>query len=253
MVGKSKRKEGSRGSRNLVLQAMPAETLARLAQHIEPVVLQPARVLCDPGAAIQHVYFPQTCVLSLLAVSESGDAVEAATVGREGAFDLFAGMPNRQAIIRCLVQLGGRAERIAAARFRQELERSPQARIAVTNYIEALFVQVQQSVLCNALHAVEARLSRWLLAMHDRADGDRLPLTQEFLAGMLGASRTTVTSAARALQAAGAIRYRRGRVDVVDRTRLEDASCECYAVVRRHFERIFPPERERPARSHQQA
>jgi hypothetical protein len=165
--------------------------------------------------------------------------VEAAIVGREGAFDLLAGPPSRQAFSTCVVQLGGAAERVPASRLKQEFDRNPQAHFAAMSYLEALFAQIQQSVLCNALHAVEARLCRWLLMMHDRADRNRLPLTQEFLAGILGASRTTVTSAARALQEAGAIRYRRGTVDIVDRKRLEGASCECYAVVRRHFDRVF--------------
>jgi CRP-like cAMP-binding protein len=219
---------------------MCADERLRLEQHVETVELQALTVLCEPGSVVRHVYFPQSCVLSLLAVSETGDAVEAATVGREGAFDLFAGAQDRQAFTRCLVQLGGTADRVLASLLRQELDRSPQARAATMNYLEALILQIQQSALCNALHAVEARLCRWLLMMYDRADRNRLPLTQEFLAGILGASRTTVTSAARTLQSAGAIRYRRGTVDVVDRKKLEGAACECYAVVRRHFERVFP-------------
>jgi CRP-like cAMP-binding protein len=224
---------------NHILQALPAEPKARLASRLKPFNLVVPAVLAEAGSEVQHIYFPQNCVLSTLAVSESGHAVETATIGREGAFGLVAAINGHETYARCLVQHSGAAYRIAAADFKKEFDRSAHVRAIVMGYIEALLIQVQQSVLCNALHPVESRLSRWLLLMQDRADTDTLPLTQEFLAGMLGVNRTTVTSAARHLQSVGLISYRRGVVHIRKRAALEDASCECYRIVRSHYQRLL--------------
>jgi CRP-like cAMP-binding protein len=226
---------------NLILGAMPEETRARLAPRLEPVDLPVMRVLCEAGSSIEHIYFPRTCVLSLLAVAQTGEAVETATIGREGAFGLVVGMHSREAFVRCVVQFAGSADRISALDFKKEFDRSPQARRVVMYYIEALLIQYQQSVLCGTLHTVEERLARWLLVMHDGANSNALLLMQDFLAEILGVARTTVTSAARKLRSKNLISYRRGRISVRNRSGLERASCECYRVLRDHFERLLPP------------
>jgi CRP-like cAMP-binding protein len=225
---------------NVILGAMPVSARAKLASRLERVDLPLMRVLFEAGANVDHVYFPRTCVLSLLGVAESGDMVETATIGREGAFGLVTGMYSGEAYPRCLVQLGGSADRISATDFKKEFERSFLVRRVVMSYVEALLIQVQQSVVCANLHPVEARLARWLLMMRDRADSNTLPFTQDFLAEILGVARTTVTVAARTLRSNNLINYQRGIVQIKDRDGLERSACECYGVVRDHFARLLP-------------
>jgi CRP-like cAMP-binding protein len=173
---------------------------------------------------------------------ESGAAIESATIGREGALGLAAAISPRQSLVRAIVQTPTRATRISAERLHDGWDKSPRIRELVDRHGEALFGHAIQSVACNALHSVEARFCRWLLTCHDRISNDTIALTQEFLADMLGVQRTTVTAVARALQDKGAIRYRRGVVDIVDRSVLEALSCECYGVIRRTYERLLPGE-----------
>src|SRR5206468_12087409 len=137
-------------------------------------------------------------------------------------------------------QLPGTASRLLASRFHAAAKESEAIRELAIRYNDLLIAQIQQSVACNALHTLEARLCRWLLQTHDCVDGDAIPLTQEFLGQMLGVRRTTVTIAARLLQSAGLIRYRRGLIHIVDRAALEEIACECYAVVRHHLDKVFP-------------
>jgi CRP-like cAMP-binding protein len=225
---------------NLILDALPSDSRSRLARRLERVDLALMRVLCDAGSGIDHIYFPRTCVLSLLGVAETGEAVEVATIAREGAFGLVTGINSRQAYSRCVVQLAGSADRISASDFKQEFERSPNLRRIVMGYTEALMIQFHQSVLCSALHPAEERLARWLLTMHDGAESNTLLLTQEFLAQILGVARTTVTKAARTLQSARLISYRRGHITIRNRRGLERAACECYRVLLAHSERLLP-------------
>ena len=154
------------------------------------------------------------------------------------AFGALSCMGSGIAASRCLVQVGGRAARIVIERIRAEIDASAGLRAIFIRYAEVTLFQVQQSAVCNALHPVEARLARWLLEMADRAVSDHLALTHEFLAGILGANRSTISLAAGALQTAGCISYRRGVIDIVDRRGLEGASCECYEAVRQHTARI---------------
>jgi hypothetical protein len=169
--------------------------------------------------------------LSLLTVLENGSAIETANIGREGAFRLFAAMYSRVSFNRCLVQLEGAVVRCPIELLQSEFKRSEQVRDLFVSYSETLLSQVQQTVACNAMHTTEERMCRWLLMMHDRAEGEALPYTHEFLSHMLGANRKSVTLAAQSLQLAGLISYRRGRIQVLDRRGLEKASCECYAIV----------------------
>jgi CRP-like cAMP-binding protein len=226
--------------KNRLLIALPAEEYALLSQQLTAVELERGRLLYDPGDRIETIYFPQTCVISLMTLMDSGAAIESAAIGREGALGLMAALAPRQSLTRAIVQAPGLASRISAGALYDMAGRLPALRSLIDRHNEALFGHAIQSVACNALHAVEARFCRWLLSCHDRIDGDAIHLTQEFLADMLGVQRTTVTAVAGALQSKGLIRYRRGAVDILDRAGLEIAACECYGAVRRGYERLLP-------------
>ena len=225
---------------NLLLASLPAGDLTLLAPHLVQVELDRGRLLYDPGDRIEQVYFPHDGVVSLMTLMDSGAAIESATIGREGALGLGAAVSPRQSLVRAIVQTPTKAARIAAGPLHEAWERSPHLREIVDRHGEALFGHAIQSVACNALHSVEARFCRWLLTCHDRISTDTIALTQEFLADMLGVQRTTVTAVARGVQEKGAIRYRRGVVDIVDRSALEALACECYGVIRRTYERLLP-------------
>jgi CRP-like cAMP-binding protein len=226
-------------SRNRLLAALEPDDLRRLAPHLERVELARGTVLLEPHAELQHVWWPEDCIISLVIPTSEGGA-EAATIGREGMIGFIAalGVPPR-ALARDVVQVPGRALRLPLATLREAFTASPSIHQVCLCYVAALVAHVLQSVACNALHTVEARLARWLLLFQDRVDGiGALPITQELLAEMLGVQRTTVTAAARALQQAGLIAYKWGSVTVLDRAGLERVSCECYGVIREHYEQV---------------
>lgn len=224
---------------NNLLEALPAEDLARLGPQLMPVELERGRLLYDPGDPIDVVYFPHDGVISLMTLMENGAAIESTTIGPEGALGLMAAVAPRQSLSRAIVQTPLRAARIGAERLHEVWEKSPALRHLVDRHTEALYGHAIQSVACNALHSVEARFCRWLLTCHDRISSDTVALTQEFLADMLGVQRTTVTAVARSLQEKGAIRYRRGVVDIVDRGVLQALTCECYGVIRGNYQRLL--------------
>jgi CRP-like cAMP-binding protein len=226
--------------RNRLLASLSAEDEALVARHLVQVDLERGRLLYDPGDRIDTVYFPHDGVISLMTLMENGAAIESATIGCEGALGLMAAVAPRQSLSRAIVQTPTRAVRIRADLLHDAWERSPRIRDLIDRHNEALYGHAIQSVACNALHSVEARFCRWLLTCHDRISNNTVALTQEFLADMLGVQRTTVTAVARALQEKGAIRYRRGVVDIIDRAVLEQLACECYGVIRRNYERLLP-------------
>jgi CRP-like cAMP-binding protein len=226
---------------NRFLATLPPHDFALLAPHLRTSALERGVMLHDVGEEIEHVYFPRTGMVSLVAVMQNGATVETATMGRGGVIGANAGLGARWTFGRAVVQLPGTAARISASQFHAAANESRAIRDLVVRYNDVLLAQVQQSVACNALHALEARLCRWLLLTHDCIDGNVIPLTQEFLGQMLGVRRTTVTIAAQVLQRAGLIRYRRGLIQIVDRAALEDISCECYAVVRHNTDKVFSP------------
>src|ERR1700730_11766963 len=226
---------------NRLHAALEASSRKRIDSHLEPVNLKLGALVCEAGGLLKHAYFPQGAVLSLLTVLENGSAIETANIGREGAFGLFAAMYSRVSFNRCLVQLEGGMVRCPIELLQSEFKRSEHVRDLFVSYSETLLSQVQQTVACNALHSTEERMCRWLLMMHDRAEGESLPYTHEFLSQMLGANRKSVTLAAQALQMAGLISYHRGKIQVTDRAGLEKASCECYAIVRERFEAFLTP------------
>jgi CRP-like cAMP-binding protein len=226
---------------NRLLGAIKAASLQRIDPHLEFIELELGAVVCEAGGLLRHAYFPQGAVLSLLTVLENGSAIETANIGREGAFGLFAAMYSRVSFNRCLVQLEGGMLRCPIELLQAEFKRSEHVRDLFVSYSETLLSQVQQTVACNAMHTTEERMCRWLLMMHDRADGEALPYTHEFLSHMLGANRKSVTLAALSMQSAGLISYRRGRIQVLDRRGLEKAACECYAIVKERFDAFLTP------------
>jgi len=226
---------------NQLLGALEPDARKRIDPHLRPAPYQLGAIVCEAGGPLDHAYFPEGSVLSLLTVLENGSAIETANIGREGAFGLFAAMYSRVSFNRCLVQMEGPMVHCPIEVLRAEFKRSEHVRDLFVSYSETLLSQVQQTVACNALHSTEERMCRWLLMMHDRAEGESLTYTHEFLANMLGANRKSVTVAAQSMQAAGLISYHRGTIQVVDRVSLEKASCECYAIVKERFDAFLTP------------
>jgi len=226
---------------NQLLGALQPAAFSRIKTHLRPVTMKLGMVICEAGGILEHVYFPEGCVLSLLTVLENGSAIECANIGREGAFGLFSAMYSRVSFNQCIVQLEGPMLRCPIKPLHSEFQKSEHIRDLFVSYSETLLSQVMQTVACNSLHTVEERICRWLLMMHDRAEGESLTYTHEFLAHILGANRTSVTHAAQSLQNAGLISYRRGLMQVKDRAGLEKSSCECYAIVKTRFDAFLRP------------
>src|SRR5580693_5141231 len=221
-----------RPAANRVLASISTKEYGRLRPQLEPVTLRFGQVLYQPGARIKHVYFPLDCLISLLTAVDKRRTLEVGMVGNEG----MAGMPFILGMgvsgVRALVQGGGKALRIASAPFRIEFARNPALQQALYRYTYALMAQISQTAACNRFHSAQARLARWLLMTRDRVDTDEFPLTHEFLAHMLGVRREGVTEAASALKRRGLIDYSRGEIHILDRKRLQGASCSCYQIVR---------------------
>jgi CRP-like cAMP-binding protein len=231
------RREGYSGNR-LLAQLSEAE-LDSLAPMTRRIPLRPHDLLHEPGRAMRKVYFPLSGVISLMTPLEDGSAIETATIGREGMAGMHAVLGggvlgNGMA----MAQVPGEALAIDIDHFRATMDSDGKLRSLMLAYAQALFAQISQSVACNAAHEIHERCARWFLETHDRVDGDEIELTQEVLADMLGVTRPSVSVAARTLQSAGLVRYRRGHITVLDREALEEASCECYAVVRQEYERL---------------
>jgi CRP-like cAMP-binding protein len=226
---------------NRLLDAFQPASRARIEPHIKPIKLKLGAVVCEAGGFLEHVYFPQGAVLSLLTVLSNGAAIETANIGNEGAFGLFAAMYSRTSFNQCLVQLEGRLVRVPIEVLRGEFERSEFVRNLLVSYSETQLAQIMQTAACNARHTIEQRLCRWLLMMHDRAGREELSYTHEFLAHMLGSDRKSVTIAAQAMQADGLIGYHRGTIQIGDRPGLEKRACECYAIVQARFNAFLSP------------
>lgn len=224
---------------NRILALAEFNNGAALLQNAQTVPLAEKRVLFEPGDPITHIYFPHTGVVSLLILSESGSALEAATIGREGVVGLGGLMSGDVSFTRQVVQLPGTATQIARKAFLDALEQSPVLRKVFAAHSDAFAAQILQSVACNASHTAEERLARWLLTCLDRIDTEGMALTQEFIAAMLGVRRPTVSLVACTLQAAGLIAYRRGNIKVLDRAGLQEVACPCYGIIKRNYERLF--------------
>jgi CRP-like cAMP-binding protein len=214
---------------NLLLAALPPDDYQRIAATFDVVPLTLKEMLYKPGEALRHVYFPGGGFCSVVTVLQDGSMVEVATIGREGMLGVAAVMDGGPAASAAMVQAeADTCYRMTADAFRREMERRGPFYKLLTHYSQALIGVVMQSTACNAVHSVEQRLARWLLMAQDRVGKNDFPLTQEFVAMMLGATRPTVTIVAGTLQRAGLITYHRGHVTIVDREALENASCECY-------------------------
>ncbi len=220
------------GTPNHLLAALPAKDYERLLTSLEPVTLTYGEVLYEPGQKMQHVYFPNDCLVSLLTVVDRHRALEVGLVGREGMLGSRLVLGITTSPVRALVQGTGTAVRMKSARFLQEFRRSPALQRALFNFTDTLMRQITQTAACNRFHTVGARLARWLLMTRERLSSGEFYLTHEFLADMLGVRRVGVTSAASALQRRKLIRYRRGTITILDQQGLEAAACSCYRQVR---------------------
>jgi CRP-like cAMP-binding protein len=223
---------------NRLLAALPADDYARLLPHLETISLPFKQILHAPDAPIAHVYFPTEGVVSLVHFSAEGTAVEVATIGNEGMVGLPVFLGAESAPGQALAQVPGAALRMPAAVFRRAVPPGSPLHTLLQRYTHALMVQMAQGVACNRLHPIAARAARWLLQTRDRVRTDAFPLTQEFLAEMLGTRRAAVSQAAGQLQRAGLITYTRGVITIRDRTRLEEAACACYGIIRTAYDRV---------------
>jgi CRP-like cAMP-binding protein len=222
---------------NQLLDALPAAERRHLTPLLRKVFIDTRTVLFEPGATVDSVDFPLNCVVSLVTPLQDGAIVEVATVGNDGILGVpmvFGGALAVQAI--CSV--AGSAQRMDSSTFLVEVERDGPLRELVGDYLQALFGQISQAAACNRLHSADQRLSRWLLMSHDRVGTDQFAITHEYLGRVLGSRRATVTLSAEILQAAGLIRYARGRVTIVDRAGLEAVACECYRVIETELEGV---------------
>jgi CRP-like cAMP-binding protein len=224
--------------RNRILAALPAEEYERLLPHLKSVALDYKQVLYEPHKIIRYSYFPEDSVISMVTTLVDKTVVEVGLAGREGMVCVATFLGVNSTPHQGIVQGQGSAARIKASALRDEFKRGGRLQELLLRYTQAHLVQIAQTSVCNRLHALEARLSRWLLMIHDRVDGDRFQLTQDIISMMLGAQRTGVTDAAGSLQKKGVIGYSRGRMAVLDRQKLEETACECYWTIREEYERL---------------
>jgi CRP-like cAMP-binding protein len=226
---------------NQLLDAFSPAAFERLRPHLEPYELILAAEIHDPGDMAEHVYFPISGLISVVATMNDGASVEIGVAGREGMFGVAAILGDDTPSQRAMVQLPGSALRLKTPRFRQEMKADPAMQATLLRYAQATLSAAGQSAACNRLHMLEQRCARWLLTAHDRAADDTFPLTHEFLAMMLGVRRPGVTLAARSLRKGGLIAYSHGSMSVLDRRGLEAASCECYRAIQDEFDRLLGP------------
>jgi CRP-like cAMP-binding protein len=226
---------------NAILSSLAESDAAALRPHLKTAHLDQKRVLFEAGDTIKYVYFPTTAVISLVVTLSTGETTESAMVGRDGGVGLAPALDGRIALCRAVVQLGGDAMTCDISSFRDVVMRSETLISTVIRYEQAVFSQAQQSTACMANHEVESRLCRWLLRARDLSGSDELAFTQEFLAEMLGVRRTSVTTVAHTLQAAGMVKYTRGKIHIVDVEGLRDTACECYETVRDQYDQLIGP------------
>ncbi len=224
---------------NHLLAALPEEEWTRWSPDLEMVNLTLGQVLYESGGVVSHVYFPITAIVSLLYVMENGASAEIAVVGHEGLVGISLFMGSGSTPDRAVVQSAGKAFRMRPAVLQEEFKRAPVMHLLL-RYTAALMTQMAQTAVCNRHHTLDKQLCRWLLLSLDRLNGRELVMTQELIANMLGVRREGVTESALKLQKAELISYARGRITVLDRPGLEKRSCECYAVVKKEYDRLLP-------------
>ena len=224
---------------NHLLAALPPEEWKRWQPHLEVVTMPLGEVLYESGVTLSHVYFPTTAIVSLLYVLENGSSAEIAVVGNEGIVGISLFMGGGSTPSRAVVQSAGSGFRLKADVLKDEFLHLPVLHLLL-RYTQALITQMSQTAVCNRHHSLDQQLCRWLLLSLDRLQGDELVMTQELISNMLGVRREGVTESALKLQKAGLIAYARGHITVLDRHGLEERSCECYAVVKKEYDRLLP-------------
>ncbi|MCX7279912.1 MAG: Crp/Fnr family transcriptional regulator [Burkholderiales bacterium] len=225
---------------NRLLAALPNAERERWFPQLELVKMPLGQVICESGRTLSHVYFPIDAIVSLLYVMENGASAEIAVVGCEGLVGVSLFMGGESTPSRAVVQSAGMGYRLKSQLMKNEFNRTGPAMHLLLRYTQALITQMAQTAVCNRHHSLDQQLCRWLLLSLDRLQGSELVMTQELIANMLGVRREGVTQGAMKLQNAGLIRYVRGHITVVDRDGLEQRSCECYAVVKKEYDRLLP-------------
>ena len=225
---------------NRLLAALPEAERERIFPHLSLVTLPLGCALYESGDKLRYIYFPTDAIVSLLYVLENGQSAEISVVGNDGAIGVSLFMGGETTTSRAIVQSAGCAYRLSGERLKEEFARHGETLHLLLRYTQSLITQMAQTAVCNRHHTVDQQLCRWLLLSLDRLHTNTLAMTQELIADMLGVRREGVTEAAGKLQKRGIIAYRRGRIDVLDRTRLEECSCECYRALRRETERLLP-------------
>ena len=226
--------------RNQIIAALPVAEFQRWLPQLEQVEMPLGQVLYESGATLEHVYFPVTSIVSLLYVMESGASAEIAVVGNDGVVGISLFMGGESTPSRAVVQSAGQGYCLSAQTIKEEFDRSGPVMHVLLRYTQALITQMSQTAVCNRHHSLDQQLCRWVLLSLDRLTGNDLVMTQELIANMLGVRREGVTESALKLQNAGLIRYARGHITVLDRPGLEKRTCECYAVVKKEYDRLLP-------------
>jgi CRP-like cAMP-binding protein len=231
---------GASPRENQLLAAMPPDEYQKLASSLERVAMPLGEAVYESGETQGYVYFPTTCIVSLLYVLADGGSAEIAVTGCEGLVGISLFMGGETTPSRAVVQSAGEGYRLRASILKREFERGSSLQHLLLRYTQALITQMAQTAVCNRHHSVDQQLCRWLLLSLDRLPDNKLVMTQELIANMLGVRREGVTEAAGKLQEDGLIEYGRGKITVLDRKRLEKRVCECYAVVKREYDRLLP-------------
>lgn len=228
-----------RATENKILAALPRAEYERILPHLEQMHLPQGKMISDAGDTIQYAYFPLDGMISLLSLTQDGESLEVAMVGNEGVAGAVLALKTDTAPYRMVVQLTANVMRISAGALKRELIRGSKLEELMLTYLHSVLVHVSQSAVCARFHTVEKRLCRWLLVTRDRVEADSFDLTQEIISHMLGTPRPVVTTAAGILQDLGIIRYRRGKITILDPKKLREVACECYAIVEKDINKSY--------------
>jgi CRP-like cAMP-binding protein len=227
--------------KNLLLNLLAPADLKRLEPHLRPTRFDQHHVLFEADQQIHHVYFPTTAVVSLVVTLSTGETIETAMVGLDGVVGASAALDGKESLSRGIIQLSGEIVVCDLEALKSAALQSPRLLALLIRHEQTVYAQAQQSAACFATHQVAARLSRWLLRARDLSGSDTLSFTQEYLAEMLGVRRTSVTVVAHTLQAAGLIKYARGKIQILNMEGLQDSACECYGTVQSQYQRLLGP------------
>jgi CRP-like cAMP-binding protein len=225
--------------KNQLLGLFSEETYSKLAPHLNQVSMESGQVLYEPNEPMDFAYFPQSAMISIVAIMEDGATTEIGLIGNEGMVGLPIILGGKQTISQAIVQVSGECWKLKGSILSWEFDQDPELRRILLIYTQARLTQVSQSAACNRQHKIEERLARWLLSVHDCVQANEIPMTQEFVANMLGVRRSGVTIAANALQQSGMIRYRRGKITLMDHQALKKTACECYPLVQGEYMRLL--------------